>query len=381
MGSTARKISVTLLALSTTSGSLSVKADYPSVELRGRMHLDYALHQEDQIPLADGVLNRRTRVGVNGDLDPNWSFTIEHDFSEGGIGANSVNLARSFKRGEISVGQTKTPMGLNQLTGSNNITFIERSSITSIVTDSFRLGIYGNLTLHSFLLETMIFGRSIGDNASDEEDMPLGFAGRVTLAPTFGEDHVFHMGASMARVSFDDTTSVRYRDRPESRPGNMRLVDTGNVRDVTETNKYGFELAYLRGPFSMEAEYLAVEIERSDEERNLVFDGYHVQSSWVLTGESRGYGGGSFGGVRPNASSGAWELAARYSWTDLNDGEFWGGEQSNLTLGINYYANRYVRFMLNYIFIDVRDSTARVGGEDVGDESPRILLLRTQFAF
>jgi phosphate-selective porin OprO and OprP len=66
-------------------------------------------------------------------------------------------------------------------------------------------------------------------------------------------------------------------------------------------------------------------------------------------------------------------LAARYSHIDLDHGQVRGGQESNLTLGLNWYANDYMRVMANFIKVDSK----RRGESD----DPNILLLRTQIAF
>jgi phosphate-selective porin OprO and OprP len=160
----------------------------------------------------------------------------------------------------------------------------------------------------------------------------------------------------------------------------VRLIDTGTIGDVKDTTKFGLEFAYQAGPFSVEAEYFNVDVNRSAGEEPS-FSGYHVQASYVLTGESRGYRGGVFRGVSPSGPRGAWEVAARFSSVDLVDSGFTGGEQENLTLGLNYYASANVRFMVNYIFIDVKDSTAVPNGVTVGSDKPNVLLARVQYHF
>jgi phosphate-selective porin OprO and OprP len=135
------------------------------------------------------------------------------------------------------------------------------------------------------------------------------------------------------------------------------------------------------GPFSVEAEYLSVDVNRAAG-LEPGFSGYYVQASYVLIGEKRGYRGGVFRGVTPaQAGRGAWEVAARYSYVDLIDSGFLGGEQENFTLGLNYYASANVRFMLNYIHIDVSDSTAVANGVAVGNDNPHVVLARAQFHF
>ncbi|MFN9917080.1 MAG: porin, partial [Pirellulaceae bacterium] len=46
---------------------------------------------------------------------------------------------------------------------------------------------------------------------------------------------------------------------------------------------------------------------------------------------------------------GAWEIAGRWSFTDLSDGQIVGGELQNFTAGLNWYVNPYCKCVFNYI--------------------------------
>ncbi len=46
---------------------------------------------------------------------------------------------------------------------------------------------------------------------------------------------------------------------------------------------------------------------------------------------------------------GAWEVASRWSYVDLNDGLVQGGRVQNLTQGVNWYLNPYCKWVFNYI--------------------------------
>ncbi len=94
----------------------------------------------------------------------------------------------------------------------------------------------------------------------------------------------------------------------------------------------------------------------------------------LLTGERRRWNGanGGFQGVRPTDAFdpradhwGAWEIAARYSSLDLNFNEgalgsaavggdtVRGGEQTITTVGLNWYPNNTIRFLLNYQRVEI----------------------------
>jgi phosphate-selective porin OprO and OprP len=352
------------------------------IDLRGRAQLDAAYHDEDAVLLDDGFLNRRTRLGISGKLD-DWSVIIEYDFAENSTAAADVVLSRKLGEGTVSVGQFKVPMGLNELTSSNHVTFMERSSPSTVVVDpARRLGVGYAYFGSNYTLQTMAYGRAMG--GKEAGDMPLGVAGRATYAPELDAGRI-HLGISAAYEDRQDYSTLRFRDRPELRVDGNRLIDTGNIVDVGSTAKLGLELAFQSGPFSIEGEYLRVDID-TDDGTDPAFSGYHLQTSYVLTGESRGYRDGVFRGVTPDRPAGAWEVAARYGFVDLIDSGFQGGEQETITLGLNYYATSNIRFVANYIMVDVTDSAASVGGANVppvivGSDSPNIFAVRAQFHF
>ena len=353
---------------------------YPDFDIRGRLHLDYAAHSSDDIELGDGFFNRRARIGVNGDLTEDWDGRLEVDFAGGGVSPVDFRLRGAYGPGRVIIGQTKVPQGLNNLTSSNNITFIERASPQNAFTDGHRMGLGYAASLDNLHYEVKAFGRAVSDDKrGDGQDDPFGVGGRFVFNPIHNERNMVHLGAWASNESFDEPADLGFSERPEARPAEARLIGTG-VGDVDAVTKVGLEAAYQAGPLSIEGEYINVGFDR-DEGDEPDFDGYHIQASYILTGESRDYGGGSFGGITPSGGNGAWEVAGRFSSVDLDDNGFRGGTQENVTLGVNYYASSNLRFMANAIFVDVEDSGAEVNGETVGDDSPTIALFRAQYNF
>ena len=103
-----------------------------------------------------------------------------------------------------------------------------------------------------------------------------------------------------------------------------------------------------------------------------MFDGYYVQGTWAITGESFQYAQGKFLRLRPNSSRGAWELGLRYSSVDLRDQQVDGGKQRNASVALNWYApGQQLRVMGNVIYADATLA-------DGSKEDPWILQLRAQ---
>ncbi|MEW8469935.1 MAG: porin, partial [Candidatus Thiodiazotropha sp.] len=143
----------------------------------------------------------------------------------------------------------------------------------------------------------------------------------------------------------------------------------------------GLEGAWVTGPFSLQGEWMQAKVER-DTGTEPTFDGWYLQASWFLTGESRRYkqDAAKFGRIRPLSEHGALEAAARFSSLDLNDGEIEGGSSDNLTLGLNWYINRQIRLMANAIFVD-NDRFADADGDVEAEDEPTIIQLRAQVDF
>ena len=90
---------------------------------------------------------------------------------------------------------------------------------------------------------------------------------------------------------------------------------------------------------------------------------------------------------------GAWELAARVSEINLNDGgaiffqplgiaglgvrqNIQGGRQSDFTLGLNWYPDKGIRFMANWV--DVFQYSANYNRPDLNGIHPQLFELRAQ---
>lgn len=369
----------TRIALLTAGLAAAMPALAAEVEIqpRGRLHLDYAAHDEDARSLGDGFRVRRARLGVSGKIDSDWRYVAEFDFAEDDVNAKDLYLRYTgWSAADITIGHAKVPFGLEELTSSNSISFIERALPVSTFAHSRRLGVGVATGGDAWHFAAMGFGQGVGSGTRDSDgDEGLGAGARFVFNPLSGGDTVVHLGIAAATEEPADSqaSQVRFSTRPESRPTKVRLVDTGTLEAVDRIDRLGLEAAWRRGPWSVQGEWMQARVARGNGSEDADLSGYYLSASWVVTGESRDYRNGVFRGISPQRSTGAWELVARYSDVDLDDGAVSGGQESNFTLGANWYANDRIRFMANAIFTD----SERQGVND----DPRIFLLRAQISF
>lgn len=332
-----------------------------SVDLRigGRLHADWVFWGDsDAVEARLGELEgdsefRRARLHMQGALGDDLEFRLEYDFAGDGI-FRDVYFGSTGHRVDVRAGHFKEPFSLNELISDNNTTFVERG-LPNVFAPSRNVGV-------------MAFGAGAGGRASwaagvfresDGLDLSSGddynFTGRFTGTAWETDDALLHLGGSASYKSVDPISTLRFRQRPEIHVA-PRFVDSGPFVADSAT-LLGAEAALITGPFSAQGEYIRAAMDAAGA-GDPAFSGYYVLGSFVLTGESRGYRGGVLRSVAPARSflpgggPGAWEVAARISGLDLDDGGLRGGELTDLTLGVNWYWNTHVRMMFNVVRAD-----------------------------
>ncbi len=79
---------------------------------------------------------------------------------------------------------------------------------------------------------------------------------------------------------------------------------------------------------------------------------------------------------RVECGPGAWQLAARISGLDLDDGPVRGGKIVDTTLGLNWYLNPYLRVTANWVHAFVDDAPG-----DGGESDADVFATRVNFDF
>jgi phosphate-selective porin OprO/OprP len=389
--------------------------------------------------LKTGDLFRRARIGIDGTTPGDFDYRILFDFGGAGV-ENTGQLYEAwlqyngFKPAHIKVGAFSPSLGLDDQGSTNGMVFLERSMASDL-----SRGLAGGDTRTAaqvygygdrWFAAAAVTGRTIGVlNTGAATAVPqtygdqLGFTARLAGTPLRGEDWLIHLGVNASYVDKPANTAgpaatgivpagtVSFSDTPEIRVDGTRLINTGNIpADHADTR--GAEFAAQKKNLLLQAEYQRLGVQRSDGQPDPHFSAFYVQGSWTITGEPRKYNLATAAFDAPAVTHpfnlsrgewGAWEVGVRYSDADLNYNQgavgtlqsasgIRGGEEKNLTLGVNWYLNSVARFMLDYQRVQIeRLSPANSAtaastiwltpiGADIG-QSFNVWSLRTQFAF
>ncbi len=336
-----------------SSGLKIVSADKQfSAQLGGRVEVHGAVYNDDGINMGDGTSLRRARINIAGKLYGDWQYKFEYDFADGDLkGVKDAYLSYNAKEGvELIVGNYRVPYSLEALANSHANTFMERS-LGFAFKPGWHLGSGVNLSSANWTWNTGVFGDAADQNNAGEDGEWI-VGSRFTWLPYQAEGSFAHLGVAGLYGDRGDHPAMRYKSGPESKVTKVSLVDTQGIAGVDSYSQTGLEAALTLNRFNLQAEYMAATLERGEGDLN--FDGWYVQSSYFLTGDSRSYKKGRYAPVKPQNllgknGIGAWEVALRLSEVDLTDADVIGGQQQDVTLALNVYATQQIRFSAEYI--------------------------------
>jgi phosphate-selective porin OprO/OprP len=351
----------------------------------GRLQIDGAVFDEDESNLGNGVEMRRARIKSFGTVATDWDYKLEVNFDGDGRVPVTDGWIRysGFKPFTVTVGHQKVPFSQQSMTSSNWQVFQERSlsdgQVDNAENGRRRMGIVLQSYGDHWNLAGGGFASGLDDAGTQDDDW--GFASRLVFMPIAEKTRLLTVGGAFTHREFQGDSELRIRFRPGSSIAGTRLVDTGLLPTTRRSTLAGAESAIVLGPFHGQAEYVHSFIERGAGDPNLEFHAWYIQAGVFLTGESRNYDPKSAKFKRPTPKSkwGAWEVAARFDSIDLSDEDIRGGKQHDVTLGLNWWANRNIMFRLNYIYAHADPNSGVTLGDD--DEQVHAFSARAQMVF
>lgn len=367
-------------------GAPEIKTDDGwSFKPRGRILYDFnnlsSVPSTIDIP-GEGFSNeaRRVRLGVQGKIPGGFGYKLEADLLDG---VELTDAYLDYKAGglTVTVGQHNNFQSLEEISSSNDTSFIERSAFTDAFGFERQVGISAAYQTGDLLLQGGVFTDNI-DDLGDGNDS-IGLDGRFVFAPKLG-DAQLHLGGSIHWKDLgDEIDSLRYRQRPLIHSVDTRFINTGNI-DAEEQLTYGLEAAVISGRFHAAAETHWAKVSRPGL-ANPTFFGGSIEAGMFLTDDSREYKGGAFKGVKVNnpvgsGGSGAWQVNVRYDRLDLTDAGIIGGTQDGYMASLIWTPVDYVRFLVNYGHLSYGNALGIVTGAP-DDYSVDVIGARAQIAF
>jgi len=370
-----------------TDGQIKIKAG-------GRIQWDYgwlggdAVRDDTGQDIESQGEFRRLWFYVSGDLAEMVDFKFEFDFAETHILMEDfyIRLKQLPILGNLQLGHFEEPFNLEELVSNKYVTFIERG-LPNVFAPAYNWGIMAQNTAFDERMTWAVgafrayVNNDFGRWGSSSQGEACAMTGRVTFLPLYEESgrELIHLGAAYSIRRPEGTISFSQRPEAHMVP---KLTNTGRI-DADRVHLLGGEAAWVHGPLSLQGEYIAAAVDAAGGQDDLWFNSMYVQASYFLTGEHRPYDtkNGFFTGIKPKKNfltgggPGAWELATRLSYLDLNEGDVasTASRMLDFTCGVNWYLNPNLRISGNYIRSCINGSLT----SDAAD----IFLVRLQVAF
>lgn len=358
-----------------------------------RLQLDGAFYFGSKNPMSNGTVFRRLTFATKARLWKDWDTEFDVDFAEALLDLRDMWVKYTVPGTHLSlqVGNFKEPFGLERLTSSALLTFLERASVSNAFPLGRRMGAAARYWTKYGQVTGAIMGHE-GGTRIDKGTRDEGYSSnvRVTLAPVNQHGKNLHVGAAFAYKTPDaladlPENTIEIKARHETYVSDPKLLHTGDIRDVNYYLRSGTELLGVYGPLFFQSEAMWTTVERWYGKPRVDMKGGYAFLTWMVTGETREYyvDQGEPGPVEaPKHSWGALELAARASFLDLNDlgAGIHGGSSKQLMLGVNYYPNVNIKLQFNYSVVDL-DQYATRKGNMIGDDDHWFIQFRVQAVF
>lgn len=338
--------------------------------------------QNSEIPpnnLGDTAHNSELRslwIFFSGTVDYDWKYQMMFDMLSGRAILGNVRY-QGFESGDLTIGKQRETFGLSRFSAG----FAGEASPVSIrMAPLLNLGIAFNGHHNRFTYGFGIFQQREQDSALNfDGSEEFAFSARGTWDPIREPGNLLHLGTSVSVRNFGGGPF-----QIKSRMGVHTIDDFFPAQSASfnadQGNYLGLEFARIIGPWTLSSELIHMQIDELNSPRTYDLTGYYLLAGLFLGDHTERYGRkkGRFKRFKPPAGETAWQLIVRYDDLDLND-EGSGTKNKGITIGLTWYANRAVRVMSNYTWIDVSgdDAEVIVGDHTTGDTAS----MRIQYFF
>lgn len=352
-----RTLRYIMLALVMASAAEAPAADTLKVKFRSRALLDATATDYGKDDVQGYYRLEDFRVGFKATYG---RYELKADIGLGGgkVAVKDLLLNYHFKHGVLSVGNGYEPFSMDILISTADMRFNQSAASCLAFTNSRKLGVtYHYHAAHWYLAMGLYTNNDINKLGDDKKNSLVSTSRAVWRNMDNRRHRLVHLGAAF---------SFRTRDVNKEAPvGN---VESAGVTDMlpepllsAEVSGMGTEVKglvealYTSRKVLLQGEYFVDRMNRTGGLKAYTAHGGYVQGSYLVVGEGFEYDA-MYGIPGRPVSPKAVELVARFNYTDMNSpaSGIFGGEEKDLSLGVNWYLNRYLGLKLggSYVWTD-----------------------------
>lgn len=343
-----------VLAALLAVGARTLAADTLKVKFRSRALLDATATDYGKEDVQGYYRLEDFRVGFKATYG---RYELKADIGLGGgkVAVKDLLMNYHFKNGVLSVGNGYEPFSMDMLISTADMRFNQSAASCLAFTNSRKLGVtFHYYTPHWYLATGLYTNNDINKLGEEKKNSLVSTSRAVWRSMDESRNRLVHVGAAF---------SFRTKDVNKDAP--VGSIESAGVTDMlpepllaAEVSGMGTEVKalvealYTSRKMLLQGEYFFDRMNRSGGLKAYKSHGGYVQGSWLVKGEDFEYDA-MYGIPGRPSSAKAVELVARFNYTDLNhDGSgIYGGQEKDLSLGVNWYLNKYLGFKFSGSYV------------------------------
>lgn len=320
-------------------------------KLIGRALFDGGVFFSDSARLGNGMVISDVRLGTSIRFLKNWEGKVELGYKDSKVSLKDIYIAYRKRDHMIKIGHYFEHLGLDYRLGTLNFRLMTMAVTDAVLGDKRKVGFSYIYNSHVMTAAAGFFSDGDIDNTKSLDEGYV-IAAQLIGRPVYDEEKLVHLGLGVRYSEHDEAE----REEVIFKGGaptdvlnkNENVFVQAKVTDMINQWRFGADIILFYRGIYLQSECLAVHINRIGKE-NYTGKGVYIQSGCLLLGNKQYKYNRSQGWVS-NPDPRNLELLFRYNVTDMNDREahIMGGKEQDITLGVNYFINKYIGVKVNY---------------------------------
>lgn len=285
----------------------------------------------------------------------NYELKADVGLGGGKVAIKDLLLNYHFKNSVLAFGNAYEPFSMDMLISTVDMRFNQSAASVLAFTNSRKLGLtYHYYTDNCYLATGIYSNNDINKLGTDKKNSIVSTTRAVWRRQDRERQRLIHVGGAFS-----------YRTREVNKDTYTGSVSSAGVTSMFPVSQLGAEITdmgseikclvealYTSRKVLIQTEYFVDRMNRRDGKPAYTAHGGYVQGSCLIAGEGFEYDA-MYGIPGRPSSEMSLELVARFNYTDMNDAgsNIFGGEEKDLSLGLNWYLNRYIGIKLNGSYV------------------------------
>lgn len=297
------------------------------------------------------------RVGFKASYN-DIELKVDLGLGGGKLAIKDFLFSYQYKKSIFTFGNAYEPFSIDMLISTADLRFHQSANSVMCTVNGRRIGFTYYRTTDPLFFAIGAYSDNDINKLGSELKQAYAVTSRLILRPVVTTHQLIHVGGAVSyRTPNSDKKMENFRSVAISGCGVTSMfgenIVSSNIDHCKSHLKTNVELLLNYKKVLVQAEYLRNDVTRLNSLSSYRTQGGYAQVCYLLLGKTYNYDKTYAIPERPTGK--AVELAARYNIMDMNrlNSELLGGSEKDISLGVNYYAEKYFAIKLNgsYTFV------------------------------